>query len=495
MDWTPYLLVALTAIVSGAGGWVGNTARTRSAARTAARLVHSELLQASAPVLYYRRTGRLLAVQVRRVAWDANSEVLARIRDADSYTAISEAYVALEGIALIAGATANGEIPERLDPVLDDAIVRLADGIRTSGMKADLPPRTVDVEFESLTSEPAQRPGPEPTFAQVLTIAAVVQDSIRGAVPAAALAGPEAVADPAPRVLHAWRGRPVSGQPRRLIMDAGHRSELTSTWVARREGDPDTGDAAVDEAYDALGVCYEFFAEQLGWTGYDGANGELRFVVHFGQRWNNLYWDGMQIVAGDGDEVVFTRFTRSLEIIAHDYAFAAILRFAPLEYRNQSGAVLQSASDVFGALVEQYRLGQKAGDATWLLGANTMVSHPGVRALRSLLEPGTAYDDPSLGRDPQVAHLSHLVRSPDDNGSVHTNSGIGNRAFALAAVALGGYAWQTVGPVWWQALHDAKLTPRSGFRTFAAATVRAAGDDAAPAVTQAWLDVGVPVTT
>jgi Zn-dependent metalloprotease len=277
-------------------------------------------------------------------------------------------------------------------------------------------------------------------------------------------------------------------------MDARHRSNLTATQVARREGDPDTGDAAVDEAYDALGVCYEFFAEQLGWTGYDDANGELRFVVHFGQRWNNMYWDGTQVVAGDGDDVVFTRFTRSLGMIGHEYALAAIQRFAPLEHRNQSGAVLQSAADVFGALVEQYRLSQKAADATWLLGENTMVSHPGVRALRSLLEPGTAFDDPSLGRDPQVAHLSHLVRSPDDDGSVHANSGIGNRAFALAAVALGGYAWQTVGPVWWQALHDSKLTARSGFRTFAAATVRAARD-AAPAVTQAWQDVGVPVST
>lgn len=494
MDWTPYLLVGLTALVSGVGGWVGNTARTRSAARTAARLVHSELLQASAPVLYYRRTGRLLAVQVRRVAWDANSEVLARVRDADSYTAISEAYVALEGIALIAGATADGEIPDSLDPVLNDAIGRLAEGIRTSAKKAELPSQTVDAEFDSLTGEPSQRQGPVPPFAQVLTIAAVVQDSIRAAIPASAPAGPEPEMAPAPRVLHAWADRPVRGQPRRLIMDARHRSDLTSAWVARREGEPDTGDAAVDEAYDALGVCYEFFAEQYKWTGYDGANGEMKFVVHFGQRWSNLYWDGTQIVAGDGDGVVFTRFTRSLELIAHDFAFAAVVQFAPLEHRNQSGAVIQSVSDVFGVLVDQYRLNQKAADATWLLGENTMVRRPGVRALRCLLEPGTAFDDPTLGRDPQVAHLSNLVRSPDDNGSVHANSGIGNRAFALAAVALGGYAWRTVGPVWWQALHDPKLTAHSGYRTFAAATVRAAGD-AALAVTQAWADVGVHIAS
>ena len=55
------------------------------------------------------------------------------------------------------------------------------------------------------------------------------------------------------------------------------------------------------------------------------------------------------------------------------------------------------------------------------------------RALRSMRAPGTAYDDDVLGRDPQPAHMDGYVRTTDDNGGVHINSGIPNRAFYLTA--------------------------------------------------------------
>ena len=58
--------------------------------------------------------------------------------------------------------------------------------------------------------------------------------------------------------------------------------------------------------------------------------------------------------------------------------------------------------------------------------------------------PGTAYDDPILGKDPQPADMDHYVelKEDEDDGGVHINSGIPNRAFYLAATAIGGPAWE-----------------------------------------------------
>ena len=104
--------------------------------------------------------------------------------------------------------------------------------------------------------------------------------------------------------------------------------------------------------------------------------------------------------------------------------------------------------------------------------------------------PGTAYDDPALGADPQVGHMDDFIDTDEDNGGVHLNSGIPNRAFHLAAVAIGGTSLEGAGQIWYSALTGGTLTPTSDFSAFAAATVAAAGEHSA-AVTTAWQQVGV----
>src|SRR5206468_80202 len=96
------------------------------------------------------------------------------------------------------------------------------------------------------------------------------------------------------------------------------------------------------------------------------------------------------------------------------------------------------------------------------------------RALRSFPAPGTAYDDPILGKDPQPAHMRNYVVTQEDNGGVHTNSGILNHAFYLFATGLGGYAWQVPGYVWFQTL--TVLKPDADFNAFALATMKVAGE-------------------
>ena len=159
------------------------------------------------------------------------------------------------------------------------------------------------------------------------------------------------------------------------------------------------------------------------------------------------------------------------------------------------GALNESVSDVFGSLVKQYARKQTADQADWLIGEGLFTPKVHGVALRSMKAPGTAFDDPVLGRDPQPATMADYVRTSSDNGGVHTNSGIPNHAFYLAAIALGGYAWEKAGRIWYETLRDKRLKPTATFRQFARYTVVNAGHffgtAERQAVAGAWEAVGI----
>ena len=170
--------------------------------------------------------------------------------------------------------------------------------------------------------------------------------------------------------------------------------------VVRKEGEPATGDPAADEAYDGLGHTHRLYAEAFGRNSIDGQGLPLDATVHFGKLYDNAFWDGTQMVFGDGDGEIFQRFTKSLSVIGHELAHGVTQHSAGLVYRNQAGALNESLSDVFGALVEQYVGRQPASEASWLIGEGLFTDQVEGAALRSLKAPGTAYDDDVLGKDP-----------------------------------------------------------------------------------------------
>jgi Zn-dependent metalloprotease len=203
------------------------------------------------------------------------------------------------------------------------------------------------------------------------------------------------------------------------------------------------------------------------------------------------------MIFGDGDGEIFNRFTIALDVIGHELAHGVTEDESQLAYLFQPGALNESLSDVFGSLVRQYALGQTAEEADWLIGRGLFTGAVDGVALRSMKAPGTAYDDPVLGRDPQPAHMRDFVRTYDDNGGVHINSGIPNRAFYLAAIAIGGRAWEKAGRIWYETLRDPQLRPSTGFARFAKLTVGCAGRLYGPgsaeqeAVAEAWGEVGL----
>jgi Zn-dependent metalloprotease len=293
----------------------------------------------------------------------------------------------------------------------------------------------------------------------------------------------------------------VSNRLYRSIFDAQNSENLPGTLV-RYEGyrgknykkaDP------VSESYENSGATYKFYNDIFKRNSIDTRGMRLDSTVHYGQDYNNAFWNGTQMVYGDGDGEIFGRFTKCLEIVGHELTHGVTQYEAALEYHGQSGALNESFSDIFGSLIKQYyKDKQTVNKADWLIGKNLFTKKIKGVALRSLKAPGTAYNDPIIGKDPQPAHMKDYKEIQSDNGGVHINSGIPNHAFYLAAMELGGYAWERAGKIWYITLRD-RLRERSDFQKAANMTFEVAGSlygknsQEQIAIQKAWDMVGISI--
>jgi Zn-dependent metalloprotease len=278
----------------------------------------------------------------------------------------------------------------------------------------------------------------------------------------------------------------------RRIFDCQNTSDLSRALVMQ-ENDPPPADPAVREAYDYAGVTWDFYKTIFGRNSIDDRGMTMVSSVHYsenGQGFDNALWDGRQMIYGDGGEL-FGRMTQCLDVVGHELTHGITQFSAALPYHNQSGALNESMSDVFGVAIRQWH--EKQTDpktANWLVGDKLLLSG---HALRSMSAPGTANPD-----DPQPGHMKDYVNLPDtrpgDYGGVHYNSGIPNHAFYLAAVAIGKPSWQTAAKIWYITLTQ-RLKGEADFAKCAYETISVArdffDDGTAKKVSQAWIDVGV----
>ncbi|MGV9418614.1 M4 family metallopeptidase [Streptomyces sp. NPDC003674] len=299
----------------------------------------------------------------------------------------------------------------------------------------------------------------------------------------------------------AFAGAAAPGDGRRTVFDCEQEESLTNAVLARPEDGPEAADPSVNRAFDALGLTRDFYKGVFQRNSVDDKGMRLDGYVHFGFQVNNAFWDGRQMLFGDGDGKEFSNLTGSLEVIAHELTHGVTDHTAELEYHNQSGALNESMSDVFGSLVKQWSLKQTAEEADWLIGADVWT--PGIAgdALRSMKDPGHAYNNPKFGKDPQPDRMSKFIHLPDtkrgDFGGVHYNSGIPNKAFYLTAVHIGGFAWEAAGAIWYESLKASSA--KDQFQDFAGTTFQKAGElfgvggSEQSAVLAAWQEVEVPV--
>lgn len=287
----------------------------------------------------------------------------------------------------------------------------------------------------------------------------------------------------------------ASTDVRRSVYDAENKMSLPGKLV-RKEGTSNSKDKTVNEAFDGSGLTHELFRKFFGRNSIDDNGMELVSTVHFGNKFANAFWNGSQMTYGDGDGQIFNSFTSVIDVIGHELTHGVTQYEAGLEYYHQSGALNEHFSDVFGSLVKQLAKSQKAEDADWLIGEGLFTDQVDGVALRSMKEPGTAYDDEIIGKDPQPGHMKDYVRTDFDNGGVHINSGIPNKAFYTFATNLGGFAWERAGQVWYDVLcHE--LDETSQFQDCADATLRVAtkrytaSSQEVKALMDAWKAVGI----
>ena len=141
--------------------------------------------------------------------------------------------------------------------------------------------------------------------------------------------------------------------PSRAIHDCATSRTLPGTLV-RAEGEKPTKDAAANEAYDGLGDTWTLFKEAFDRNSLDDRGLAMVASVHYGTGYDNAFWNGSQMVFGDGDGEIFLGFTRSIDVIGHELAHGVTQYTAGLNYEGQSGALNESISDVFGSLVKQH---------------------------------------------------------------------------------------------------------------------------------------------
>lgn len=255
-----------------------------------------------------------------------------------------------------------------------------------------------------------------------------------------------------------------------LLYDARQGTALPGRRVKTPKGNIDQ---SVSRAFEGAKATYQFYFNVLQRDSINGKGMNIISTVNYGYRYNNAMWNGYQMIYGDGDGVIFDDFTKDIDVMGHELTHGVNQYTANLRYRNQSGALNESISDVFATCMKQYHLKQTWKDADWLIGKVCLLG-PG--ALRSLKAPGTAYNTRVLGKDPQPGSMDYYNNTTQDNGGVHINSGIPNRAFYLVCEGMEGNSYDKPAAIWYSTLTSGKLSTSANFTDFANLTIEKAGE-------------------
>ena len=245
------------------------------------------------------------------------------------------------------------------------------------------------------------------------------------------------------------------------LQDVVNRQTYTANYgtsipgtLMMNEGSAWTGDSVVNAAYYNTGRTYDYYYNTFGRDSINGSGMDIKSTVHYRSGYNNAFWNGSQITFGDGDGYVFSPLGNALDVVAHEMTHGVTQYTAGLVYSYQSGALNESYSDVMGAMVDR---------DDWLMGEDVYSPQTPGDALRSLSDPS---------RFGQPAHMNSYVNTSSDNGGVHANSGIPNKAAYNVAAAIGKDKMEQI---WYRALTD-YLTSSSQFSDARDASVQAAAD-------------------
>jgi Zn-dependent metalloprotease len=282
----------------------------------------------------------------------------------------------------------------------------------------------------------------------------------------------------------------------RAVYSANNGSSLPGT-LRRGEGAAATGDAHIDMNYDHLGTTYNCYKTNFNRDSFNNAGAQLRSTVHYSSNYVNAFWNGSQMVYGDGDGVQSGMLGKDLDVTVHELTHAVTSSESNLTYSNESGALNEGMSDIFAAYCESWTRAWSTDADVWKIGEDIWTPATAGDALRYMANP--TQDGSSKDYYPE------RYTGTSDNGGVHWNSGIANLAFKLLATGgthprsktttvVTGVGVQQAGAIFYKANTDL-FTASTNFaqaKTYTEQAATALGYSAAN-VTKAWEAVGVGV--
>jgi len=282
---------------------------------------------------------------------------------------------------------------------------------------------------------------------------------------------------------------------KRYVYSSGGKQALPGQLLIQEGGS--TSDVTAQDAYKFAGQTYDFYKAKYGRDSFNAAGAAMHASVHYGHKYVNAYWDGAQMVYGDGDGVWAGDFARDRDVVVHELTHAVTQYEAGLVYQNQSGALNEAFSDIMAAAVDAHVAGGVRA-ATWMLAEGIWTPGKAGDAMRYMNNP--TKDGQSTDYYPE------RYTGTEDNGGVHLNSGIANLAFYLTvaggkhprgktATQVPALGMDKAAAIYYRAL-TTYLASNATFQDARTATAKAAtelhGAEAAAAVHAAWTAVGVP---
>ncbi|HEX5753587.1 MAG TPA: M4 family metallopeptidase [Archangium sp.] len=287
----------------------------------------------------------------------------------------------------------------------------------------------------------------------------------------------------------------------RAVYSANNGTSLPGT-LRRSEGGAATGDTHVDDNYNHLGTTYDCYSVNFGRDSYNGTGAQLRSTVHYSSNYTNAFWNGTQMVYGDSDGVQSAPLGKSLDVTVHELTHAVTSSESNLTYSNESGALNEGLSDIFGAYCESWSRGWVVDAAVWMVGDDVWTPNTPGDALRYMANPtqdGSSKD-----------YYPTRYTGTADNGGVHWNSGIANLAFKLlttggshprgvTSTVVTGIGIQKAGQIFYRANRDlfTASTTFAQAKTYTEQAATQLGYSSADvaSVSAAWQAVGVGVAT
>ena len=284
-----------------------------------------------------------------------------------------------------------------------------------------------------------------------------------------------------------WLEDPTRGTPAQKTYSAASSGTMGGSEVKSADlshwDETGIGSGAAVDAHAFVALTYDYFAHVHRRQGWEDKGKGIHATVHYGRDFDNAFFNGRELVFGDGDGLNFSPLSAALDVVAHEYSHGITANTARLGHEGESGALNEAISDIFACFVAYGRGSRR----DWQVGETIYHPQGHPMPLRDIGEP-YATNHP--------ARMDQYVVTDEDQGGVHRNSTIVSHAAYLMTEGggrIGGIGVPAAERIWYRAL-TRYLTSQSSFADAADATILAArdfGEGHEPAVRQAWMDVGV----